>query len=179
MRRLKIKSRAVIVSACALLALAGGAYAYFTSAGTGTGTGSVGAASAITVTGTASTALYPGTSSSVTFTANNPSPGHEKLQTITLTGVRACTGTGSSWTGTYGAGSCSASGTEQTTCESYDTSASSTTDNFSMPVVTVNTDYPSGSGQAVSPNGSIAMNDLSSSQNSCQNASLTLFFTTT
>jgi hypothetical protein len=172
-RRLSRKGVAV-VTAVAVLALAGAAIAYFTTTGTGTGSASVGNASNLTVTGTAASTLYPGTSSTVNFTVNNPSSGHERLGSITLTAVHACTGTGSTWNGS----SCSNAGTEQTTCESSDTSASSTTDNFSMPVVTANTDYGPGNGQSVTQTGTIAMNDLSSSQNACQGASLTLTFTT-
>src|ERR1700761_4198796 len=99
----------VALGVVASLALAGGAYAYFTTTGSGTGQGTVGASSALTVTGTVSGSLYPGTSNTVNFTANNPSSGHERLGTITLTGVHACTGTGSSWNGS----ACSNSGTEQ------------------------------------------------------------------
>jgi hypothetical protein len=109
----------------------------------------------------------------VNFTLNNPSSGHQQLGTISLTGVHACTGTGSSWNGI----ACSNGGTEQTTCESYDTNASSTTDNFSMPAVVSNQDFPSGNNQTVTATGTLTMNDLSSSQNSCQNANLSLSFT--
>jgi hypothetical protein len=175
MRILHSKRGRVALGVVASLALAGGAYAYFTSSGSGTGTGTVGAASPLTVTGTAAGSLYPGTSSTVNFTANNPSSGHERLGTITLTAVHACTGAGSTWNGS----SCSNSGTEQTTCETFDTNASSTSDNFSMPSVAANQDLPSGNNQTVTNTGTLTMNDLASSQNLCQNASLTLTFTTT
>jgi hypothetical protein len=156
------------------MAVAGGAFAYFTSTGTGSGTASVGTASSLTVTGTSASTLYPGTSSTVSFTVNNPSAGSERLGSITLSGVHACTGAGSSWNGS----ACSNSGTEQTSCESFDTSSSSTTDNFSMPVVTSNTTFGPGNNQTVSQSGTLTMNDLNSSQNSCQGANLTLSFTT-
>jgi hypothetical protein len=172
-RRLSKKGVAAVTSVV-VLAAAGAAIAYFTSTGTGTGTASVGTSSNLTVTGTTASTLYPGTSSTVNFTVSNPSSGHEKLGSITLSAVHACTGTGSSWNGT----SCSNSGTEQTTCESFDTNASSTTDNFSMPVVASNTDFGPGNNQTVTQTGTLAMNDLSSSQNACQGASLTLTFTT-
>jgi hypothetical protein len=158
----------------AVFGISGGAYAYFTSTGTGSGTAAVGTSSSLTVTGTAASSLYPGTSSTVNFTVSNPSSGHEKLGSITLSGVHACTGAGSTWTGS----SCSNSGTEQTTCESYDTSASSTTDNFSMQAVASNTDFGPGNNQTVTQTGTLTMNNLSASQNSCQTASLTLSFTT-
>jgi hypothetical protein len=173
MRILHSKRGRVALGVVASLVLAGGAYAYFTTTGSGTGQGTVGASSALTVTGTVSGTLYPGTSNTVNFTANNPSSGHQRLGTISLTGVHACTGTGSSWNGS----ACSNSGTEQTTCESFDTNASSTTDNFSMPNVVANQDLAPGNNQTVTTTGTLTMNDLNSSQNSCQNANLTLSFT--
>src|SRR5579875_2924658 len=120
LRRLSKKHIAVLTTA-AVIGVAGAAFAYFTSTGTGSGTATVGSASNLTVTGTAASTLYPGTSSTVNFTVNNPSTGHERLGSITLSAVHACTGSGSTWTGS----ACSNSGTEQTTCESFDTSASS------------------------------------------------------
>ncbi len=172
-RRLIRSKTALAACLVVALVLAGGAYAYFTATGTGSGTATVGASASLTVTGTAASTLYPGTSSTVNFTATNPSSAHQRLGTISLSGVHACTGAGSTWNGS----SCSNGGTEQTTCESYDTSASSTTDNFSMQNVVSNQDLPSGTNQTVTATGTLAMNDLSSSQNSCQNANLTLSFT--
>lgn len=172
-RRL-IRSKAALAGCMVVaLVLAGGAYAYFTATGTGSGTATVGASSAVTITGTAASTLYPGTSSTVNFTVNNPSSGSQRLGTISLSGVHACTGTGSSWNGT----SCSNGGVEQTTCESYDTNASSTTDNFSMQSVVSNQAFASGSNQTVTATGTLVMNSLNSSQNSCQNANLALSFT--
>jgi hypothetical protein len=168
------KKKAFVVSTLVTLAVTGAALAYFTSTGTGTGSASVGTASNLTVTGTSASTLYPGTSSTVSFTVNNTSSGHQRLGSITLTAIHACTGAGSSWNGS----ACSNAGTEQTTCESSDTSASSTTDNFSMPVVASNTDFGPGNNQTVTQTGTLAMNDLASSQNSCQGANLTLSFTT-
>lgn len=169
------KKKTFLAATAVTMAVAGGAAAYFTSTGTGSGSASVGTSSSLTVTGTSASTLYPGTSSTVSFTVNNPSSGHERLGSITLSAVHACTGAGSSWTGS----ACSNSGTEQTTCESFDTSASSTTDNFSMPVVVSNTDFGPGNNQTVTQTGTLTMNDLNSSQNSCQGANLTLSFTTT
>jgi hypothetical protein len=168
------KKKTFAAATVVTMAVAAGALAYFTSAGTGSGTASVGTASSLTVTGTSASTLYPGTSSTVSFTVDNPSSGHQRLGSITLSGIHACTGAGSSWNGS----SCSNSGTEQTTCESFDTSASSSVDNFSMPVVTSNTDFAPGNNQTVTQTGTLTMNDLNSSQNSCQGANLTLSFTT-
>lgn len=170
----KTRKRTLVVGTLTTLAVAGSAFAYFTSTGTGSGSATVGSAANLTVTGTSASTLYPGASSTVNFTVNNPSTGHERLGTITLSAVHACTGASSTWNGS----ACSNSGTEQTTCESFDTSASSTTDNFSMPAVASNTDFGPGNNQTVTQTGTLAMNDLTSSQNSCQGASLTLTFTT-
>jgi hypothetical protein len=177
-RRKQIRKRrrvAGLLITVLTLAIGGGAYAYFTATGSGTGSGTVGSASALTVSATVSGTLYPGTSNTVNFTANNPSSGHQRLGTITLTGVKACTGASSSWNGS----ACSNSGTEQTTCESFDTSASSTTDNFSMQAVSANQDLPPGNGTSVTQTGTLTMNNLNSSQNSCQGANLYLTFSAT
>ena len=101
----------------------------------GTGTANVGSSSNFVLHSSLSGGnLYPGTSNTVTFTVDNPSPGHQYLNTITLASVHACTGAGSSWNGT----SCSSGGTEQTTCESVETGASDTNAaNFWMAPVSV------------------------------------------
>jgi len=156
------------------LALAGGAFAYFTSSGTGTGSATVGTNSQLTLHGTTVSTLYPGTSTTVNFTVDNPSPGHQQVGTIHLASIKACVGTGSTWNGS----SCSNGGTEATTCESVETGASDTnTDNFWMPDVVENQDVGNGNGQAVTNAGTLKMNDLASSQNACENANLTLNLT--
>lgn len=161
------------LASVAVLAIAGVAFAYFSTSGSGSGSAAVGASSALTIHGTTSSTLYPGTSTPVSFTVDNPSSGHQRLGTVHLSAVHACVGTSSTWNGT----TCTNSGTEATTCESVDSSSSSTTDNFSMPDVVVNGDYGSGSGQAVTQTGTLAMNDLASSQDTCKSANLTLSFT--
>jgi hypothetical protein len=45
---------------------------------------------------------------------------------------------------------------------------------FTMPAVTVNATFPGGNGQAVTPKGTLTMNDTGVSQNACQGAELTL-----
>src|SRR5215475_5273053 len=114
--------RRITVLAVLLIALiaAIGGWAYFTANGSGSGTASVGTSATLTLHGTAGTTLYPGTTSSISFTVDNPSTGHQQLGTIHLAGVKACVGAGSSWNGT----SCSAGGTEATGCESVETGAS-------------------------------------------------------
>ena len=172
-RRLTRK-RTLAVSALLLLLLTAGAVAYFSTTGSGTGTATVGTGSALTIHGNSASTLYPGTSSTVSFTVDNPSSGHQQLGTIHLASVKACVGAGSSWNGT----TCSNSGTEATTCESVETGAADTnTGNFWMPDVVANQDVGNGNGQAVTASGTLKMNDLSSSQDACKNANLTLNFT--
>src|SRR5579863_10185497 len=93
------KKRSLALSGLLLLLLAGGAVAYFTTSGSGTGTATVGTNSALTIHGTSASTLYPGTSSTVSFTVDNPSAGNQQLGTIHLASVKACVGSGSSWSG--------------------------------------------------------------------------------
>lgn len=74
MRKLIRKRVLIPVAAIAVLAVAGVAYAFFTSSGTGSGTGSVGTVADVTIDSvTVDSTLYPGGSSTVHFTVNNPS----------------------------------------------------------------------------------------------------------
>lgn len=74
MRKLMRKRILVPVVAIAALAIAGIAVAYFTASGTGSGTASVGTAAGVTITGVSfDNALYPGGSTTVRYTINNPS----------------------------------------------------------------------------------------------------------
>ena len=174
MRRFsKQHSRLAALSVVAVLVIAGAAIAYFTSSGSGTASATVGTSSALTIHGTIPSTLYPGTSAAVTFTGDNPSSGHQQVGTIHLASINACP-SGDIWNGT----ACSNGGVEITSCESVETGASDTyTANFWMPDVVANQDLPSGNGQAITASGTLTMNDLNSSQNSCQNANLTLNFT--
>jgi hypothetical protein len=169
--------RRITILAVLLIALiaAIGGWAYFTTTGSGNGTATVGTSTALTLAGTAPTTLYPGTTSAITFTVSNPSTGHQQLGTIHLSGVKACTGAGSSWNGTI----CSAGGTEQASCESVETGASDTnTANFWMKDVVENQDVAGGaSGVAATNGGTLQMNNLASAQDSCKNANLTLLLT--
>lgn len=176
-RRFK-KKRSLTLAALLLLLLSSGAVAYFTATGAGSGSATVGASSPLVLSASLSGgSLYPGTSDTVTFTATNSSAGHEYVQTVSLAGIKACTGAGSSWN--TATSSCSNGGTEATTCEDYETGASdTTTKDFWMPTVTENQDIPNGS-TALTTTGTLKMNDLSSNQNACQNANLYLTFTST
>ena len=84
----KLSRKFLVVSGVVVtLAIGGIAYAYFSSTGSGTGTASVGSSSALTIHASAPTTLYPGTSSTVSFTVDNPSPGHKRIGTIHLASV--------------------------------------------------------------------------------------------
>src|ERR1700750_751354 len=144
--------RAVVALAClSALALATVAYAYFTSAGSGTATAKVGTSSAITVKGPGPGNPSPGASSQVSFTVDNPSSGSQRVGTISLTGITV-----------DGAHS---------TCS---TVISGGNPDFSMPAVAVNATFAPGTGQAVTPKGTLTMNDTGVNQNACQGAELTL-----
>ena len=73
-----------------VVTLAGVAYAYFSASGSGTGTATVGTSTALTLHGSTSGSLYPGTSTTVTFTADNSSGGKERVGTIHLASIVAC-----------------------------------------------------------------------------------------
>jgi hypothetical protein len=148
----KNKQRALVaLSAVGVLVAAGAAIAYFTSAGSGTATATVGTSSAVTLKATVTGSLYPGTSSPVTFTVDNPSSGKQRVGTISLEKI----------TPDAGHSSCS-------------TVITGGNPDFTMADVAVNKVYGPGNSQAVTPTGSLTMNDTGVSQDACQGASLTL-----
>jgi hypothetical protein len=142
------------LTAALLVVAASGAYAFFTTSGTGTGTASVGSSSTVTLHATVTGSLYPGTSSPVSFTVDNPSSGKQKVGTITLTSITV-----------------DASHSE---CSTVITGGNP---DFSMPAVAVNTQFGNGNGQAITPTGTLTMNDTGVSQDKCQGATLTLHLT--
>lgn len=149
------KRRAVFALTAALLVVAAsGAYAYFTTSGTGTGTAAVGSSSAVTLHATVTGNLYPGTSSPVTFTVDNPSQGQQRVGTISLSSITA--------------------DTSHSECS---TVISGAKPDFSMPAVAVNQSFGNGNNQAVTPTGTLTMNDTGVSQDKCQGATLTLHLT--
>ena len=149
------RKRALLALGCTLaLALAAGAYAYFTSSGSGTGTASVGTASAVTPHGTVTSSLYPGSSSPVSFTVDNPASGSQRVGTITLSSITADAG--------------------HSACS---TAIGGGNPDFSMPAVTVNKTFAPGNGQAVTPTGTLTMNETGTNQDACQGATLTLQLT--
>jgi hypothetical protein len=148
----KNKRRALIaLSATCALVVAGAAIAYFTSSGSGTATATVGSSSAVTLKATVAGSLYPGTSSPVTFTVDNPSTGKQRVGTISLEKI----------TPDAGHSSCS-------------TVITGGNPDFTMADVAVNKVYGPGNAQTVTPSGSLTMNDTGVSQDACQGATLTL-----
>jgi hypothetical protein len=146
------KKRAILGAVVVVaLTLAAGAYAYFSTTGTGTATATVGSSSAVTLHGTVTGSLYPGASSTVTFTVDNPSTGSQRVQTISLTKVQPDAG--------------------HSTCS---TTITGEKPDFTMAPVTVNKSYAPGNAQAVTPTGTLTMNDTGVSQDACQGATLTL-----
>lgn len=149
------KRRALIALGCTCaLAIAGVALAYFTSSGSGTANATVGSSSAVTLHATVSSSLYPGTSSPVTFTVDNPSSGSQRVGTITLGSITVDAG--------------------HSTCS---TTISGGNPDFSMPAVAVNKVFPTGNGQSVTPTGTLTMNETGVSQDACQGATVTLHLT--
>lgn len=134
-----------------VLALAGGAYAYFTSTGSGTVSASVGSSSPVTLKGTVTGNLYPGSSSPVSLTVDNPSSGAQRVGTVSLEKITADAG--------------------HSTCSVLITGGNP---DFTMADVVVNKTFAAGNGQAVTPGGTLTMNDTGVSQNACQGATLTL-----
>lgn len=148
------QSRKRIITALAslcVLGVAAAAYAYFTTTGSGTATATVGSSSAVTLKGTVTGNLYPGSSSPVTLTVDNPSSGKQRVGTISLEKITADAGHAS--------------------CSVVTTGGNP---DFTMADVVVNKTYAPGNGQAVTPNGSLTMNDTGISQDACQGATLTL-----
>ncbi len=166
-----------VVLIAALAAIGG--WAYFSANGSGSATATVGTSSNLVLHGSTVGTLYPGSNVSISFTVDNPGGGTERLGTIYLAGVKACTGAGSSWDPSLnsGAGGCSNSGTEQTSCESVDpgNASDANASNFYLADVTENQDLTGGaSGVSATNGGTLKMNNLSSSQDSCKNANLYL-----
>ena len=128
--------------------MAGAAFAYFTTTGAGTGTGTTGTNTAVVLHGTVADTLYPRTSSSVSFTVDNPSNGHQYVNVITLASV--------------------STDVAHAACVVAD---------FTMPPVTAAQDVASGTGIAITATGTITMTNTSIAQYACRNAPLTLNLT--
>lgn len=149
------RKRAFAALGCvAALAAAGAAIAYFTSNGAGTGSASVGSSSAVTLHASIASSLYPGASSAVTFTVDNPSSGSQRVGTVSLASISVDAGHSGCST-TIGGGN----------------------PDFTMAAVPVNQVFAPGNGQSVSATGTLAMNETGVNQDACQGATLTLHLT--
>jgi hypothetical protein len=147
-----MKKRALIAFAgLCVLGITAAAYAYFTTTGSGTATATVGTSSAVTLKGTVSGNLYPGASATVTFTVDNPSSAKQRVGSISLEKITADAG--------------------HSTCSVVTTGGNP---DFAMPEVVVNKTFAPGNGQAVTPTGTLTMNDTGVNQDACQGATLTL-----
>jgi hypothetical protein len=144
----------MILVGIAALAVTGVAVAYFTSEGSGTGTATIGSSSNVTLHGTVTGSLYPGGSSTVSFTVDNPSPASELVNKIHLASITPDAGHGG--------------------CSTVITGGSP---DFTMPDVTANQNVPSGNGQALTATGTLSMNETGVNQDACQGATLTLNLT--
>jgi hypothetical protein len=138
----------------AALTAAGAAIAFFTSSGSGTGTAAVGSSSAVTLHATISSDLYPGSSSPVSLTVDNPSSGAQRVGTVTLASISVDAG--------------------HSACS---TAISGGNPDFTMPAINVNKVFSPGNGQSVTPSGTLTMNETGVNQDACQGAALTLHLT--
>lgn len=169
MKRLTRKRGLVLLGAVGALTIAAvGAYAYFNVNGAGNAQGTVGTTTAFVLHGTVAGTAYPGQSQTVNFTVDNTGGGNEYLSTIHLVSVQACA---TAWT--YPSGTPTCSGGAISTCGGTNSSSN----DFQMADVTVDHDFPTGTGLTVTPTGTLVMNDLSASQNTCENAYLNLNLT--
>lgn len=170
------KKRTLALGGLLLFVLTAGAVAYFTAGGSGSGSASVGTTANLVLHGTTSGNLYPGSSLTVNLTADNPGNSKAQVGTVQLTGIKACSGTGSTWTGT----ACSNGGTEVSSCEDFDpgSAANANAHDFYMANVAENQELPANStGTALTNSGTLTMNDLASSQDQCKNVNLYLQLT--
>jgi hypothetical protein len=151
------KKRVVVLGAIATLAMGGLAFAFFTNTGAGTGSASVGASSEITLAGTITGTLYPaGAPAGVSVLVTNPGSGSQHVGNVKLASI--------------------STDVAHSTC---DTSVGGTNPAFSMADITLDT-VLTRSGTAAdhtTVTGSLTMNDTGVSQDGCQNAPLTLHFT--
>jgi hypothetical protein len=144
----------VILVGIGVLAIAGVAVAYFTNLGSGTGTATVGSSSSVTLHGAVASALFPASSSTVTFTVDNPSPGTELVNTIHLASITPDAG--------------------HSGCSTIITGGNP---DFTMPNVAAGQSFPPGNGQAVTTTGTLTMRETGVNQDACQGATLTLNLT--
>lgn len=158
MRTAATKKRFTIIAVVAAFLVFGGgaAFAYWTSTGTGSGTATTGTSVAFVVASTAATGgpLTPGgPTASVAFTVTNPGTGSQNLADVTVTVANA---DGSDWTAVPG-------------CSELDYT-------IGTPVITYGDIAPGG---VASGTVTITMNNLTSNQDGCKNATVPLYFLAT
>jgi hypothetical protein len=144
-RNLLRKKRALgVLSAIAVLAVAGIAVAYWSTTGSGEGSGKVAASNGtLALHGSITNALTPGSTSPVTFTADNT--GTSSLQVGTVKAVVS---------------------TNKAGCEVEDFTIAATEENQVIPA--------GKSGVPLTKEGSITMADTAANQDACKGATITL-----
>jgi hypothetical protein len=148
-RKILKKKRTVgVLAAVAVLALAGMAVAYWTTTGSGSGSGSVSSsAGTLTLHGTINSALTPGASSSVSFTADNANGSSELVGSIhavvSIDEAHANAG-----------------------CKAADFAIADTAENQVIAA--------GSTGVALTHDGSISMSDTAENQDACQGATVSL-----
>jgi hypothetical protein len=142
------KKRALVLSAVAVLAVAGAAIAFWTASGSGTGSGSVKASNGtIVLHGTIEKELTPGSTSPVTFTADNKNSSSQQVGTVHAVVTNS----------------------KEPACKSSDFEIADTVENQ---VLAANSE-----GTALTTNGSITMKDTAENQDACKSATITLTLT--
>jgi hypothetical protein len=150
-RKLLKKRTVLVLSAVAVLAVAGLAIAYWTTSGSGSGSGAVASSNGtLTLHGTISNELTPGGSSPVAFTADNANSSSQQVGTVhavvSIDDAHAKAG-----------------------CEASDFTIADTAENQ---VIAAN-----GKAVALSNEGTISMADTNSNQDACKGATISLALT--
>jgi hypothetical protein len=150
-RKLLKKRTALVLSAVAVLAVAGIAVAFWTTTGSGSGSGSVSASNGtLTLHGAITNALTPGGSSPVTFTADNS--GSSSLAVATVKAVVSIDDTHA-----------------KAGCEASDFSIADTAEGQVIPAKST--------GVSLTNDGSISMADTAANQDACKGATISLALT--
>ncbi len=150
-RKLLKKRTALVLSAVAVLAVAGIAVAYWTTSGSGNGSGAVAESNGTLVLhGTITNALTPGGSSPVAYSADNA--GSSSLQVGTVHAVVSIDETHA-----------------EAGCKAFDFTIADTAETQIIPAKS--------SGVALTHGGTIAMADTTENQNACQGATISLALT--
>jgi hypothetical protein len=150
-RKLLKKRTVLVLSAVAVLAVAGLAIAYWTTSGSGSGSGAVASSNGtLTLHGTISNELTPGGSSPVAFTADNSNSSSQQVGTV------------------HAAVSIDTAHAEAG-CEASDFTIADTPENQ---VIAAN-----GKAVALSNEGTISMTDTNSNQDACKGATISLALT--